>query len=482
MPKVNPFHQLLLRKAVALRFKDDASYQLKGSDVRHLAEHELMLSYNTLRKLFLKPAGSINFQEYILNKLIWYIFYQYQEFDNQKHASLWHEFEKTHPTPDFGTPLPESHFNLLPESQQEKIRQSVAQTLQKWQEQGDEVHPFDTKRAENKQQAEEILLPLAGLYAYYRTGYQNQRIEKRYAKVFRQNQTIVFELKTALFEYKNLQIEFRYPALFLLFDNGQSKLVFNLYLSDLRQNQVLMGTFSHFSVSKSKPDAGIVVFVRQNTTETDFEKLEPKSIAPDEKLPEGEEKIIQDYFSALPCATIAPATANSLKEITALTAQLQALAGKNKDLDLVQKFYVGAYILFAQDPKNPGFLLKTPARLCIGSTNELIFELSGRNYQFESLKIEMRKNFLYIEINNIYFGDKGFYVFDLPQSTQPTYIQGIGTFINAQNQPTAQKVLLHKQAQEVSFESLENERVEKKDAPQPVRRFFGSESNHLNFS
>lgn len=477
MPYLHPYHQILLRKAIVNEYIGRYDSQIKGNEIKNLAANDLNVSYNTLRKLFLSNDENSNFQEYTLNKIVWYVSKAKSDFkfSENKTQKYWYNFRKYFQIPLNFKTIEEVHFNVLNQEEQAKIELFAKKTLIEKNIKTIDFSIFiEEKEIEN--QVETIKpniekMPLEGIYAVYRTDNKNRYIEKRYARIFQQNGKLEFELITAMFNYKSVIFEYNYPSIYMVFDNGLSKITFNLHCGNMRVSEILMGTFSHFSISAGKADAGVVIFVKQQKADSDFVHLQGKSYLINSKLTDKEEITIQKYFKALKTPSFISEPAINLNELEQITNELN-LNNNYKQNEIIHNYYTGSYFLYGKNKNDDNKLIKSPCRIWIDETNEAVFEINGRTYSFKSKSISLINNFLYIEIDNKLFNDKGFYTFSLSPTQQPKYITGIASFINAENKPMSRRVVLYKYSNSINdYENLVSSSINFDAEPNEISKF-----------
>ncbi len=463
MPNVHPFHQALLRQAIVKEYLGNFDILLKGSEIKNLAQNELNVSHNTLRKLFLNTDNNSNFQEYTLNKIIWYLSkaendFKFSEFKTQKY---WFHFKKYFPINEIFQNINENHFNTLSKEIQGQILDFSQKTLinKNLKKIDFSNYNSDKEVVTLKNTPNNEKMPLEGIYAVYRTDNKNRYIEKRYARIFQLNGKLEFELNTAMFSYKSIIFEYNYPAIYMVFDNGLSKITFNLHCGNMRVSEILMGTFSHFSVSSGKADAGVVIFVKQKLENQSFEELKGKSVMLHQELYDKEEQIIQKYFKALKTPSFASEPAINLHELEQITHELNQTPN-SKQNEIINTYYSGTYFLYGKNKNDDNKLIKSPCRIWIDQNNEAVFEINGRTYSFKSKSLSLINNFLYIEIDNKLFNDKGFYTFSLSPTQSPKFITGIANFINAENKPMSRRIVLYKYSEVISdFDQLNSSSI-----------------------
>jgi len=486
MPYLHPYHQILLRKAIVNEYLGNYDSILKGNEIKNLASDDLNVSYNTLRKLFLSNDENSNFQEYTLNKIVWYISKPKEEFkfSENKTQKYWYNFRKYYPIPANFKQIEEIHFNILKQNEQESLVEFAKKILIEKKIKKIDFSSFSgEKEPDNQIETTKPLsekIPIEGIYAVYRTDNKNRYIEKRYARIFQKNGKLEFELITAMFNYKSIIFEYNYPSIYMVFDNGLSKITFNLHCGNMRVSEILMGTFSHFSISAGKADAGVVIFVKQKEEIGEFEHLQGKTYMLNNKLTDKEEITIQKYFKALKTPSFISEPAINLHELEQITNELN-INNNFKQNEIIHHYYTGSYFLYGKNKNDDDKLIKSPCRIWIDENNDAVFEINGRTYSFKSKSISLINNFLYIEIDNKLFNDKGFYTFSLSPTQLPKYITGIATFINAENRPMSRRVVLYKYSNSINdYENLTSSNISFNTQIADLSRFDKIIIDHFN--
>ena len=236
-----------------------------------------------------------------------------------------------------------------------------------------------------------------------------------------------------------------------------------------------MGTFSHFSVSAGKADAGIVILIKQKIEDEDIANLQGKSIPINSKPTDLEEITILNYFKTIQKPSFVSEPAINLTEIEQISEERNE-NNTFKQNEIIHNFYTGTYFLYGKNKDDDQKVIKSPCRILINENDKAIFEISGRTYSFKSKSISLVNNFLYIEIDNKLFNDKGFYTFSLSPTTKPKFITGIASFINAENKPMSRRVVLYKYSSSISdYENLANSSIEKNENDIPLTNAIGFE-------
>lgn len=466
MPEIHPYHQLLIIKAINRREKSNPDNNLTGSELRRLAEIELSLSYNTLRKFFLKPSGSMFFQEYILNRLVAHICTACGEDAPQSDMPLWHNFTRIHPVPDFGKEIPLRHYLELEKEHLDLIEEAAKNILPRT---GQYDYRYGPEKQQSQRKQEQLLtdspLPpdLEGIYAWYKMTLALKHIEKRRATI---DSLGNITLETPFAHYTSRLVRYTFPSLFVMLESGRSVISLHLFAGHEEQTELLTGTYSYFNSSDNTPTSGLIVLRKLSDRETD--DFAPIVYIPGELIDNQNDSLIVDYLRTQDEKKLQGARVNTLEKLRHLL-EVRKTRKATKELEIIEKFYTGSYYLYGPAPESQGVILKTPCSISSSPEGELAFELWGRTYHFRSASMQLRKNLLYIEIENIWFDDRGMFVLSLPSSLYPEKISGIAVFIDANNRPVGQRILLIKQQQ--NFEA---------DHIPPSDQLRDNQENNLN--